>query len=90
MVTGLRGILSSSSNKYPSIICLYGAESDRDIEVYVQHLSLLPLMVNIVERHYLLVKLEEMDLVCHYSFYFLLVLTIYHSNTCLREVLSHC
>ena len=89
MVTGLRGVLRTSGNEYPSIIGLYGTESDRDIEVYVQHFSLLPLMVNVVECNYLLIKFEEVDLVRHYCFYLLLVLTVHHSDTCLGEVVCH-
>ena len=89
MVARLGSILSSSSDKYPAIICLYRAEPNRNIEIDVEHLPLLPLVIDVVESHNLLVKLEEMDLVGHYCFYFLLVLPINHTDAGLGEVVGH-
>lgn len=89
MVARLRGVLGSSRNEYPAIIRLYRTEPDRNIEVDVENLPLLPLVINVVESHNLLVKFEEVDFVGHYCFYFLLVLPVYHADTRLREVVRH-
>ena len=90
MVARLRSVFSSTGNENPSIICLYRAESNRDVKVYVQHLPLLPLVIDVVERYYLLIKLEEMDFVCHHCLNFLLVLTVDHTDPCLGKVVGHC
>jgi hypothetical protein len=89
MVARLRSILSSSSNKYSAIIGLYRAEPNRNVKVNIEHLPLLSLMVDIVESHDLLVEFEEVDLVSHYCFDFLLILSIDHADTSLREVIGH-
>jgi hypothetical protein len=47
-------------------------------------------MVDIVERNYLLIKLEEMDFVCHHCLDFLLVLSVDHTDPRLRKVIGHC
>ena len=90
MIARLRCVLRSTSNKDPAVIRLYGAESNRDIEVYVQHLSLFSLVIDVVECDYLLIKLEEMDFVRHHCLDFLLVLSVDHTDTCLRKVVGHC
>ena len=90
MVARLRCVFRSTGNENPSIICLYGAESNWDVKIYVQYLPLLPLMINVVECNYLLIKLEEMDFVCHHCLYFLLILTVDHTDPCLGKVVGHC
>lgn len=89
MVAGLRGVLGSSCNEDPSIIGLNGTKSDGNVKVNVENLSLFPLMVHIVKSNDLLVKLKEVNLVCHNRLDFLLLLPIDHADASLRKVVCH-
>ena len=63
VVARLRCILGASSDKNAAIVCLDRAEPDWDVEINVEHFSLLSLLVDIEKSDYLLVELEEVDLV---------------------------
>ena len=92
MVARLRGILSTTSDVYSSVVCLDRAEPDGDVEVNVQDFLLLPLVVNVVECDYLLVELEEVDLVGLGSLHHLLLLVLLpldHPDPSLFEVVRH-
>ena len=92
MVGALRGILGSSSDEDSAIVCLDGAEPDWYHEVDIQHFSLLPLLVDIVERYDFLVEFEEVDLVGPHAFSNLrsCLGSIYHSDAGLGKVVGHC
>lgn len=93
VVWWLRSVFSSSSNENSPIICLDRTESNWDVEVYVQNFSLLSFVINIVECHNFLIKLEEMDFVGPYHLKFLLILiflsSINHTDTGLLEIVRH-
>ena len=89
MIARLRCVLCSSCDEDPPIVCLNGAESDWNVKVDIEHLSLFPLVINVVERDYFLIKLKEMDFVGHDCLDLLLVLSVDHANTRLREVVCH-
>lgn len=67
------------------------AESNWDVEVDVENLSLLSLVVHIVKRYNLLIELEEVDFVgASYIILCLLLLgTVHHLYTSLRKIIGH-
>lgn len=94
VVAGLRGVLCASCDEDSAIVRLDRAKPDRNVEVDVQHFSLLALVVHIVESHYFLIELEEVNFVCADFFHLVLVLlglrSIQHSYASLREIVGHC
>jgi hypothetical protein len=59
MITGLRTIPRSTRYEDSPIFSLYRAESDRDVEVYVQEFPCFLVCLDIIKRQYPLIKLEE-------------------------------
>jgi len=94
MIWGLRSVLSSACDKDPTIICLDWAKSYWDIEIDVQDLPLFSFVVNIIERHNLLIEFEKMNFVCSNHLELLLVLVglgaVNHADASLIEVIGHC
>ena len=63
VVARLGSVLGTARDEYPPVVSLDRAEPDGNIEVNVEDLPLLSLVVDVVEGHNLLVKLEEVNLV---------------------------
>lgn len=73
MVAGLGSVFGASRDEDAAVVGLDRTKPNWDRKVDVQHLSLLSFLVDVVECHDFLVELEEMDFVCHYLLYSLLV-----------------
>jgi hypothetical protein len=82
-------VFGSSGDEDSAVVGLDRTESYGDVEVDVQHLPLLSFVVDVVKSHNLLIELEEVNLVGHNCFYFLLILPINHANPCLGKVIGH-
>lgn len=93
MVARLGSVLGAASDEDAAIVCLNRAKSDGNHKVYVQHLSLFPLVIYVVECYNFLIKLEEMDFVCLHLFFnnalALLGRLASHSYTSQVEVVCH-
>ena len=64
MVTRMRTILGSSSNKNPAIISLYATESYRNIKVNIKKLSSFFISINIIKSENFLIEFEKMYFIC--------------------------
>lgn len=63
MVTWMWAILSSTSNKYSSIISLNRTKSNGYVKVYIQKFSCFLININIIEGKDTLIKLKEVDFI---------------------------
>ena len=93
VVTRLRSVLSTTCNEDAPIIGLNGTESDGNVKVDVQNLTLFSLMVNVVESNYLLIEFEEVDFVCADGVLLLrmsfILRSVQHPDTGLLKVVCH-